>query len=64
MCVCVCYVGENKKEREIGGERKNECRLREALSIFKHVAAQVSVQASPSHELHLHDAFNPDPDPD
>ena len=22
MCVCVCCVGENEKEREIGGERK------------------------------------------
>ena len=37
MCVCVCFVGEKKKEREIGGERKNECRLREALVHFTYM---------------------------
>ena len=38
LCVCVFVVwGKNEKEREIGGERKNECRLREALVHFTYM---------------------------
>ena len=59
VCVCVCYVGENKKEREIRGERKMIADCGRLLSISKHVAAQVSMQAWPSYSPHRpHDMLN------
>ena len=59
VCVCVCYVGENKKEREIREKEKMSADCGRLLSIFKHAATQVSVQASPNHSPHRpHDMLN------
>ena len=52
-------MGENKKEREIREKEKMSAGCGRLLSIFKHAATQVSVQASPSHSPHRpHDMLN------
>ena len=55
----MCYVGENEKEREIGEKEKMTADCGRLLSISKHEAAQVFVQAWPSRSPHrLHDMLN------
>ena len=60
VCVFVMWV-KIRKGGKLGEKEKNcECRLWEALVSFHlHVAAQVSVQAWPSHSSHRsHDMLN------
>ena len=60
VCVCVFVMWVKIRKRgKLGRKKKLSADCRRLLSIFKHAATQVSVQASPSHSPHRpHDMLN------